>query len=136
MKAKISKFRPNVVISKQDMKNKFFSCEGRLNRKPYIIRIIILWLLSFIISSILYTTMQEQGIILAFVLTLPLTLASISLGIRRLHDLNYRGWWLVGLLALCCIPVVQVLAIIPVLLLLCVRGTKGANKFGQDPLAE
>ena len=63
------------------------------------------------------------GLITALVLLLP----GNAVSVRRLHDIDRTGWWL--LIAF---------TIIGLLLLLnwdCVRGTVGRNRFGDDPLA-
>jgi uncharacterized membrane protein YhaH (DUF805 family) len=57
-----------------------------------------------------------------------LTIPSIAVKVRRLHDINFSGWWvLLGL-----IPIVGNIAL---LILYIRRGTKGLNRFGEDPLA-
>ena len=63
------------------------------------------------------------SLITALVLLLP----GIAVSVRRLHDIDRTGWWL--LIAF---------TIIGLLLLLywdCVKGTSGRNRFGDDPLA-
>jgi uncharacterized membrane protein YhaH (DUF805 family) len=39
-----------------------------------------------------------------------------AIAIKRLHDRNKSGWWMV-------------------LFFFCLRGTRGPNRFGSDPLA-
>jgi len=55
-------------------------------------------------------------------------LPSLSVAVRRLHDLNHSGWWI--LLAL--IPLVGDIIL---LIWFCFKGTDGPNRFGADPLA-
>ena len=57
---------------------------------------------------------------------LALLLPSLALGVRRLHDTDRRGWWM--LLAM--IPVVGSLVL---LILFCREGTRGPNRYGGDP---
>jgi uncharacterized membrane protein YhaH (DUF805 family) len=59
---------------------------------------------------------------------LAIFLPGIAVGVRRLHDLDRSGWWL--LLSL--IPLVGGIILI---VWFCSRGTIGPNRFGQDPLA-
>jgi uncharacterized membrane protein YhaH (DUF805 family) len=54
--------------------------------------------------------------------------AVLGIGMRRLHDLDKSGWWL--LLAL--IPLLGALVL---LFFFVQRGTVGDNRFGPDPLA-
>lgn len=55
--------------------------------------------------------------------------ANILISIRRLHDRNMRGWWYL----LFFIPYVGWAALI---VLFCLKGTTGPNRFGPDPLGE
>jgi len=48
----------------------------------------------------------------------------ISLAVRRLHDTNHSGWWL--LIAL------TIIGIIPLIIWFCSSGTKGKNTYGPD----
>jgi uncharacterized membrane protein YhaH (DUF805 family) len=54
-------------------------------------------------------------------------LPSIAVGVRRLHDTDRSGWWL--LLGL--IPLIGTIILI---VWFCYRGTVGSNRFGRDPL--
>lgn len=55
-------------------------------------------------------------------------LPSLAVAIRRLHDLDRSGWWI--LLAL--IPVIGWIILI---IWDCTKGTEGPNRFGPDRLA-
>ena len=58
---------------------------------------------------------------IAIVMFLIVSLAQITVFIRRMHDIGCRGWWIL-------IPLVNIgLALI--------KGMDGENKFGADPLA-
>jgi uncharacterized membrane protein YhaH (DUF805 family) len=58
---------------------------------------------------------------------LALILPSLAVSIRRLHDIDRTGWWvLLGFL-----PVIGTLVLI---YWACQRGTPGANRFGPDPM--
>ncbi len=57
-----------------------------------------------------------------------LLLPNLSVSVRRLHDIDRSGWWiLLGL-----IPIVGWIIII---IWNCTKGTAGPNRFGPDPLA-
>jgi len=60
---------------------------------------------------------------------LALFLPGLALAIRRLHDLDRSGWWI--LLAL--IPIIGFVILI---IWFCTKGTEGPNRFGPDRLAE
>jgi uncharacterized membrane protein YhaH (DUF805 family) len=59
---------------------------------------------------------------------LAVLLPGIAIGVRRLHDLDRSGWWLLIFL----IPLIG-----PIILLIwfCTKGTEGPNRFGADRLA-
>ncbi len=58
---------------------------------------------------------------------------SIAVTIRRLHDRNMSGWWYLGFILLSLIPVVGFVASIVLVVILCLDGTPGPNRFGPDP---
>jgi len=57
----------------------------------------------------------------------------IAVSVRRLHDRNMSGWWYLGMTVASFIPVVGLLASIAFLVVMCLPGTPGANRFGADP---
>jgi uncharacterized membrane protein YhaH (DUF805 family) len=64
--------------------------------------------------------------ILLAVFVLGSMIPSIAVGVRRLHDTNRSGWFvLLGLIPL--------LGGIIVIVLMCLDGTAGENRFGPDP---
>ena len=70
-------------------------------------------------------SVNSQGpavIIVALALLIP----SIAVAVRRLHDTDRSGWWiLIGL-----IPLVGAIVLI---VFYCLEGTAGPNRFGEDP---
>ena len=59
---------------------------------------------------------------------LALIIPSIAVGIRRLHDTDRSGWWLL-------IALVPLVGAIVLLVFYVTEGTKGENRFGPDPYA-
>jgi uncharacterized membrane protein YhaH (DUF805 family) len=57
---------------------------------------------------------------------LALFLPGLAVSVRRLHDLDRTGWWI--------LLVFTVIGIIVLLAWYCMRGTVGPNRFGPDPL--
>ena len=55
-------------------------------------------------------------------------LPALGLSVRRLHDTNRSGWWLLLVL-------LPVLGAITPLVFAASAGTRGDNRFGPDPLA-
>lgn len=68
------------------------------------------------------TTTGVFGPLVSLIFFLP----GLAVSVRRLHDLDRTGWWLL-----------LVLTMIGVILLIiwdCIKGTAGPNRFGPDPL--
>lgn len=67
---------------------------------------------------------------------------SLAVTVRRLHDRNLSGWYLLGFMVAAVIlnmipgigPLLYLLLAIGWLVLLALPGTPGANKYGPDPL--
>jgi uncharacterized membrane protein YhaH (DUF805 family) len=87
------------------------------------------------------------GIIFALVM-LALIIPSLAGGVRRLHDTDRSGWWLGGLFGLAILysvagQVSSALALIlglaylamaiTLVVFYCLEGTKGPNRYGEDP---
>lgn len=51
---------------------------------------------------------------------------SLAVGVRRLHDTDRSGWWLL-------IALVPLVGAIVLLVFLCTAGTRDTNKYGPDP---
>lgn len=64
---------------------------------------------------------------------LVILVPSVAVSVRRLHDRNLSGWWYLGGLIGGFIPFVGLLASIAMLVVFCLEGTCGPNRFGQDP---
>ena len=116
-----------------EIKELFFTIQGRLNRKPFFLRGLALGILSLILSSVMGGLAETSSTVLHLVslLMLPLILVcaagSLTLIIRRWHDLGKSGWFTLLLL----IPLLNFLVM---LYLWFVRGTAGPNAYGEDPL--
>nr|WP_300425552.1 DUF805 domain-containing protein [uncultured Hyphomonas sp.] len=64
---------------------------------------------------------------------LAVIIPSIALFIRRLHDINQTGWIYLGLVIAGFIPFINFLASIAQIVIACIPGTVGPNKYGPDP---
>ena len=69
------------------------------------------------------------GVIWALFVLIP----GIAVTIRRLHDRDMSGWWYLGFIVLSIIPLIGIVASIGFLVVMCLEGTKGTNRFGADP---
>ena len=75
-----------------------------MNRKSYIYRSFFLSVVLFVVQGILSFAAETFGAldllfsIVAFVLGIFQLAANIMMGVRRLHDLDKCGWWMLLLL--------------------------------------
>lgn len=137
----------------------YFSFNGRLNRKPFFMQVMMLAAMS--IFLILYIITVEPSLkadpvnfgtnvrryVIFWVVYIPLIISGISLGVRRLHDMNLSGWWMllsigsffggtdygsasVNLM----VTILGIIAQMFSIVLLLRRGTRGPNRFGEDPI--
>src|SRR5437899_1756811 len=59
--------------------------------------------------------------------SLGLLLPNLAVTARRLHDIDRSAWWILILL----LPIVGAIVLF---VFMCLRGTAGPNRFGQDPV--
>jgi uncharacterized membrane protein YhaH (DUF805 family) len=101
---------------------------GRARRTEY-------WmftLFNIIIGGVLYAIYAATGssifMILYVLYFVAVFVPSLAVGVRRLHDTNRTGWWLL----LGFVPFVGGI----VLIVFCaLEGDRGANQYGEDPKA-
>lgn len=110
--------------------NKVFTAKGRSNRKEYIIKFLLSTVGFFLWAySKDFTKNNDLLVILYMLMMVILMYISIiqyfPLSIRRLHDLNASGWYVL----LTFVPFGQFL----ILWLMFKKGTDGANSYGEPP---
>ena len=122
---------PNFVeIALFEIIKKYAKFEGRANRPQYWYFVLTQFLAFFILELLCVIPFVNIIAFLALlVLGLGLIVPGIAVSVRRLHDTNKSGWWLL----LCFVPFVGSLVI---LVFMCLEGTKGANKYGDEPVVE
>jgi len=106
--------------------NNYVNFNGRAQRSAlwwWILFAFIAQVLAAIIDYALFGTY-----VLYYLVGLGLLLPNIAVQVRRLHDTDRSGWFI--LLSL--IPLVGAIILI---VWYCQRGTAGANQHGPDPLA-
>lgn len=64
---------------------------------------------------------------LSWLFSLAILLPSVAVAVRRMHDLDKSGWWIL-------IVFVPILGILLMLYWFVQRGTVGPNQYGADPL--
>lgn len=128
-------FKDSSADKEAVFKELFFTSEGRLNRKSYIYRSFFLSIVLFVVQGIWSFAADTFGAldllfsIVAFVLGIFQLAANIMMGVRRLHDLDKCGWWMLLLI----VPLVNLFFC---LYLLFFKGTEGPNQYGDDPLQQ
>ena len=90
---------------------------------------IVAYIVSTIVDSVIGTgaALGPYGI-LSMVVMLGLLIPSLAAGVRRLHDTDRSGWWLL-------IALIPLVGVIVLLIFFVLEGTKGDNRFGPDPHA-
>ena len=127
---------------------------GRSRRKEYWSFALLLFIVYVIIAGLLVATGLPLGAMtnpqaaaaieppgaffyviagLAGIGVLAIIVPSIAVVVRRLHDRDMSGWWYLGAIVAGMIPFVGFLASIALLVLMCLPGTPGPNRFGPDP---
>jgi uncharacterized membrane protein YhaH (DUF805 family) len=128
------------------MTNLLFSFEGRINRARFWLVALGIFVAEMIILGILFASLgggaamsadPEQamaaiggiGMVILAVVVVVATWISLAIGVKRWHDRNKTGWWML-------------INFVPVIgpfwyLIECgfLKGTSGPNIYGADPLA-
>lgn len=115
----------------QDLKEFFtdlksFNCDGRLSREQYWKYSIIGFIMLTIIVFVLNIPGQNSGSVPAMIST-AYAILFFPFNVRRLHDLNRNGIWLL-------FSIMPIFNIILELYMILSKGTVGPNKYGPDPL--
>jgi uncharacterized membrane protein YhaH (DUF805 family) len=112
---------------------KYAVFSGRARRKEYWMFFLFNLIFSFaaiILDNILGTASSRTGYgLLNTFYTLAVFIPSLALSIRRLHDVDKSGWFLL-------IVLIPIIGAIWLLILACTHGTVGDNKYGADPIAQ
>lgn len=130
------------------MKKLLLSYEGRINRAKvwlsllyYIAAGVIAAVLLSVLWQIIPGEVGEDGgfnvegvralpyIVIGFGTFAFYVWSGICIGIKRYHDRNKSGWWILIQL----VPIIGALWYF--IEVFCLRGTVGDNRFGPDPLA-
>jgi uncharacterized membrane protein YhaH (DUF805 family) len=108
--------------------SKYADFHGRAPRSEYWYFVLALVLLGVAVGLVCGLSGSKTAIFIGIgLMALGAFLPSLAAQVRRLHDTNSSGWWvLVGF-----IPYVGGLIMI---VWYCIKGTAGENRFGPDPL--
>jgi uncharacterized membrane protein YhaH (DUF805 family) len=115
-----------------DVLKKYAVFSGRARRKEYWMFVLFNAIISIIlgiIDRIIGTDFGNSGSgWLSTIYSLAVLVPSIAVGVRRMHDTNRSGWWVL-------INLVPCIGWIWFIVLAAQEGTAGDNQYGQDPKA-
>ena len=140
-----------------------FGFSGRINRAKWWLAVLIYFIIGVILAVLGIAAGQGTGMqIVSVIINLVVFISGLAVGIKRLHDRNKSGWWLLvfyvvpgiliviglvlatagalggsastGVLGLVLNLAALGLMIWAFVELGCLRGTIGANQYGPDPL--
>lgn len=124
----VSVFRFNIMITNifEDLTNSVISCfnkyfdfETRSSRKEF-----WYWQLFRILMFLSITFIESLGLSgLLFISNFIFLIPEVAVSIRRLHDINKSGWWI--------LLTITIIGIIPLTYFYCIKGDDGVNDYGQ-----
>jgi len=105
---------------------KYAVFDGRARRKEYWYFVLFNTIINIVLSGIDSVT---TGIgLLAGLYTLAVLIPSIAVSIRRLHDTDRSGWWIL-------IALIPIIGWIVLLIFMVQDGKPGENQYGLNPKA-
>jgi uncharacterized membrane protein YhaH (DUF805 family) len=110
--------------------NNYVNFSGRASRSElwfWILFSILASVVASVIGGILVNIVGSAGSLVSLIVSLGLILPGLAVEVRRLHDIDKSGWWVL-------ISVVPLVGIILLLIWFCTEGTRGPNRFGSNPL--
>ena len=112
------------------VQNNYVNFSGRARRSEYwyfILCYYIIAILAVVLDNTLGFANDLTGYgFITLAVTLGHILPSLSLVVRRLHDVGKSGWFYL-------IAFIPIIGGIWLLVLFCTEGTRGENKYGADP---
>tara|TARA_Y100000591_G_scaffold184956_1_gene159658 strand:+ start:75 stop:470 length:396 start_codon:yes stop_codon:yes gene_type:complete len=99
--------------------NKYFDFETRSSRKEF-----WYWQLFRILMFLSITFIESLGLSgLLFISNFIFIIPEFAVSIRRLHDINKSGWWI--------LLTFTIIGIIPLIYFYCIKGDENNNDYGQ-----
>ncbi len=113
---------------------KYAVFSGRARRKEYwyfALGYLVLYVACALIDWVLgpiWSLIGEDIGLFGLLLAIGLFLPSLAVTVRRLHDTDRSGWWIL-------IFFIPIVGVIVAVVFLALKGTEGDNRFGPDPKA-
>ena len=106
----------------------YVNFSGRAARSEYWFWILFVIIVSAVTAGIDFALFKDPQVLPLNTLSgLALLLPNLAVAVRRLHDTDRSGWWLL-------IALLPLIGLIVLIVFFCIRGTPGPNRFGPDPL--
>ncbi len=93
----------------------YFDFNGREGRKVFWLFVLNIFVIGFVLGVF-------SGA-LSTIFSLAILLPHLGLFVRRLHDIDFSGWWIL-------LGVIPLIGGIALIVLACIPGTEGENKYG------
>lgn len=110
---------------------KYATFRGRASRSEFwffTLFNLIAYIVLIFLDGMFGTFDEEGGIgLLSGIYSLGVILPSFAVSVRRLHDTDRTGWWML-------ISLIPLIGTIVLFVFWCQKGTSGTNRFGDDPL--
>ncbi|WLV24620.1 DUF805 domain-containing protein [Aciduricibacillus chroicocephali] len=105
----------------------FADFQGRARRKEYWMFVLFNYIFTLIIgfSNEIITLPAAIGYVYVFGMIVP----NLAVSVRRLHDTNRSGWWVL-------INIIPLVGPIILTVFQCLDSTPGTNKYGPNPKIE
>ncbi|MEV7447895.1 DUF805 domain-containing protein [Streptomyces nigra] len=107
-----------------DVLKKYATFSGRARRKEYWM-FVLFNTIAYILLMVIDLATIGSGV-LAIIYEVAVLLPSLAVGVRRLHDTDRSGWWLL-------IALIPLVGAIILLVFLASDGKSEANKYGLNP---
>ena len=114
-----------------DFWKNYFNFKDRTSRKDFWMTILIMFLISFVIglifpgtSSTSSNSFEYHASAVSSIWSLATFIPSLAMEVRRLHDINKSGWWLL-------IALVPIVGWIVLLVFYCSKAVETDNKYGK-----
>jgi uncharacterized membrane protein YhaH (DUF805 family) len=101
---------------------KYVVFEGRAGLKEFWMFTLFNFIISFVLSGI-DMTIGTFGA-LSFLYSVAVFLPSLAVTVRRLHDTDRSGWWVL-------VSFIPIVGVIILLILWALEGTEGPNQYGM-----
>lgn len=109
---------------------KYAVFSGRSRRKEYWFFVLFNILISIglaIVDGVTGTFNAEAGVgLLGALYSLAILIPSIAVTVRRLHDIDRSGWWIL-------IALVPIIGAIILFVFMVLDSNSGSNRFGENP---